>query len=100
MTPVSDDLDDLEADLPWRELGACFDTDSNLFIPPTAAIENMRHQADYTSALLFCSLCMVTQECLDFALEYHQDFGVWGGLTPQQRTTLRRRRRRLELVST
>lgn len=32
-----------------------------------------------------CYGCPVRQECLDYALDTHQDQGVWGSMTPKQR---------------
>jgi hypothetical protein len=39
-----------------------------------------------------CRRCEVTDACLDWALRTGQDAGVWGGLTEDERRTLRRRR--------
>lgn len=39
-------------------------------------------------AKLLCSACPVRQRCLDYALE-HEEFGVWGGATPEERDHLR-----------
>jgi WhiB family redox-sensing transcriptional regulator len=35
------------------------------------------------------------QECLAWALETGQDFGVWGGMSEAERLQLRRRRSRV-----
>lgn len=78
----------------WRELAACFDTDSTAFIPTSIALEETRMAVDYQTALRICSECLVQQDCLDFALRTHQVFGVWGGKTPQQRIAMRKRRGR------
>ena len=37
-----------------------------------------------------CRSCPVRPECLAEALERGEQYGVWGGLTTQQRTSLRR----------
>jgi len=36
----------------------------------------------------------VREECLEFALATNQDAGVWGGLTEDERRTLKRARQR------
>lgn len=77
----------------WRESGACFDSDSNAFIPFSLVMERQVQQVDYTVAIRVCSECLVREECLDFAVTTKQDFGVWGGKTSKQRLQLRRRRR-------
>lgn len=41
-------------------------------------------------ARLRCIGCPVRLECLAEALQWHSDFGVWGGLTERERRALRR----------
>lgn len=43
-------------------------------------------------AKLVCRRCPVREQCLSFALENGETHGVWGGMTPDQRKTLRRGR--------
>lgn len=97
--PSSPTIDDhepvyLNTDLDWRELGACWDSDSDAFIPFALALEErgmfLNH---YVTAIRVCSECSVQEKCLDFAVKTRQDFGVWGGKTPKQRLQLRRTRR-------
>ncbi|RIY28420.1 WhiB family transcriptional regulator, partial [Bifidobacteriaceae bacterium WP022] len=38
-----------------------------------------------------CRSCDVATECLKCALETNQDYGVWGGLSEDERRTLKRR---------
>lgn len=38
----------------------------------------------YAEAKAVCEGCPVRQQCLDHAL-VHEDYGVWGGLTPRER---------------
>ena len=35
-----------------------------------------------------CARCPVRNECLAFALEHDERFGMWGGLTPRERRRL------------
>ena len=37
----------------------------------------------------FCSECPVRAECLTYALAVNEPFGIWGGLTPKERSALR-----------
>lgn len=37
-----------------------------------------------------CHQCPVIEECLTYSL-YHEEFGLWGGMTERQRRILRRR---------
>ena len=45
-------------------------------------------------ALAECATCPVADECLDFALETRQAYGIWGGLEAYQRVSILRSRRR------
>lgn len=42
-------------------------------------------------AKTFCSRCPITAECLDYALEHAIEFGVWGGMSEDERRMVRRR---------
>lgn len=48
-------------------------------------------------AKVFCRACPVHRQCLTWALETHQQYGVWGGLDEWERRTVRRRRQRAAL---
>ncbi len=37
-----------------------------------------------------CRQCPVRPQCLLYALERGEQYGVWGGMTPEQRSALRR----------
>ncbi|MTV26030.1 WhiB family transcriptional regulator [Nitriliruptoraceae bacterium ZYF776] len=81
----------------WRTNAACTDEDPELFFPigtTGPAVE----QAD--AAKRVCARCDVREQCLEFALAANQDAGVWGGLTEDERRTLKRaRQRRRRLAS-
>jgi WhiB family redox-sensing transcriptional regulator len=80
----------------WGTRGACQDSDPELFFPVTSH-GPARRQLEKAKAV--CAGCAVRGECLEFALETGQRFGIWGGTTEDERRTLRlktlRRRRRL-----
>lgn len=46
------------------------------------------------TAKQLCSQCPVQTECLTYALEAREVFGIWGGMTPKERQALRSRRMR------
>lgn len=81
----------------WRHRAACLSAEPEVFFP----VGNP--QVSATARLLiafvkktYCGseenpVCEVRKECLKFALDTHQDEGVWGGLTDGERKTLRRR---------
>lgn len=75
----------------WRTAAACRDEDPELFFP-IGTTGPAAEQAD--AAKRICMRCEVREECLEFAIASNQDAGVWGGLTEDERRTLRRQRQR------
>jgi WhiB family redox-sensing transcriptional regulator len=41
-----------------------------------------------------CAMCPVREDCLDWAIETNQDFGIWGGCTERERRKIRNERNR------
>jgi len=41
-------------------------------------------------AVATCQTCPVNNCCLDYALEFESEFGIWGGYTARQRVRYRR----------
>lgn len=76
-----------EADRRWQTDAGCLDHDPELFF----AKEDTDGAAE---ALAICKACPVVDDCLEFALDTRQDYGVWGGMTENNRMALRRRRQR------
>lgn len=70
-------------DQPWAAFAACRDVDSALFFPG--------QDGDPRPALRVCAGCPVSAECLEWALETRQRFGIWGGATERDRRRLLRR---------
>lgn len=65
----------------WKELAACKNVPTRLFFPGQGEPNEI--------ALRVCRSCPVTQECLKFALDNYERFGVWGGKSEKQRRNLR-----------
>ncbi|MFE5628443.1 WhiB family transcriptional regulator [Streptomyces sp. NPDC056543] len=65
------------------EQGLCAQSDPEVFFPErgTSAREGK----------LVCLACEVRTECLEYALDNGEQFGIWGGLTEKERARLRRR---------
>ena len=77
--PISDER-------PWVVFGACRDADPDLFFPTS------RDSSD--KAMAICGSCPVQPECLDYAFDAGERFGIWGGLTEKDRRKARARMRR------
>lgn len=77
------------ADDSWRDRALCRDTDPDLFFPVGTTGQALV-QIDHAKRV--CQQCVVSHECLDFALATNQDSGIWGGLSEEERRVIRRRR--------
>ena len=78
------------ATVPDMEEAACRTGDTALFFGTGA---------DAEAAKGVCRRCPVRLECLQFAVDTNQQFGVWGGTDPEERATLRRRLRAARRLS-
>jgi WhiB family redox-sensing transcriptional regulator len=72
----------------WRHRAACRDEDSELFFPIGTSGPALL-QVEQAKAV--CRRCPATEECLQWALDTGQDAGVWGGMSEEERRTLKRR---------
>ena len=75
----------------WRHRAACRDEDPELFFPVGNSGPALLQIAE---AKAVCERCPVVSECLTWALETGQDAGVWGGMSEDERRSLKRRRAR------
>lgn len=81
----------------WQLLAACRGVDSSLFFHPEGergAARSSREEA----AKEVCMRCPVRSECATHALSVREPYGVWGGLTEDEREELLGRARRSDLV--
>jgi WhiB family redox-sensing transcriptional regulator len=73
--------------LSWRAAALCAQSDPEAFFPD----KGMPARA----AQAVCQRCEVRAECLAWALEHDQRYGVWGGTTELERRRMRRAARQL-----
>lgn len=69
----------------WRKFAACRRAEPELFFPVSAAGQST---AETERAKAVCARCPVRRECLQFALATRQAYGVWGGMSEQERRTV------------
>lgn len=71
----------------WLAGAACIGQDPELFFPvgPAGPAVLQVHQATQV-----CADCSVRTSCLDLALTTGAEYGIWGGLTEEERRWLRR----------
>lgn len=74
----------------WREYAACRNQDPEIFFPVGSSGPALE---EIEMAKSICHRCPVREQCLDYALRTGQDYGIWGGLTEDERRVLARRRR-------
>ena len=70
----------------WLKRAKCRGLDPELFFPVGTAGPAVE-QAQKAKSV--CALCPVRAECLSWALESGQAYGVWGGLDEDERRELR-----------
>jgi WhiB family redox-sensing transcriptional regulator len=75
----------------WEAQGACKHSDPDLFFPVASRGPALRQLA---KAKKVCERCPVRTQCLEYALQSGQSFGVWGGASEEERRLMRRRLRR------
>jgi WhiB family redox-sensing transcriptional regulator len=75
----------------WRHRAACRKEDPELFFP-TGTTGPALLQIE--EAKQVCRTCDVRERCLAWALDTGQDYGVWGGLSEDERRALKRRNAR------
>lgn len=75
--------DDL--DWAWQDDALCAQTDPEAFYPDKGGSTR--------EAKAVCAACTVRAECLEYALAHDERFGIWGGLSEQERRPLRKQRR-------
>lgn len=74
----------VDATWEWQEHGACRDADTALFFHPQNERGLSRIRRD-RAAKSVCARCDVRSECADYAIRAREPYGVWGGLTEEER---------------
>jgi len=69
----------------WLDAGACRREDPELFFPITSSGPSTQQIA---AAKAVCQGCGVRSECLHYALETRQSYGVWGGMSEEERLSM------------
>jgi WhiB family transcriptional regulator, redox-sensing transcriptional regulator len=75
----------LDPEESWRADALCAETDPEAFFPEKGGSTR--------EAKRVCVGCAVRTECLEFALDNDERFGIWGGLSERERRRVRLARR-------
>jgi WhiB family transcriptional regulator, redox-sensing transcriptional regulator len=70
-------------ELSWQERSLCAQTDPEAFFPEKGGSTR--------EAKRVCLSCEVRVECLEYALENDERFGIWGGLSERERRRVKKR---------
>ena len=65
----------------WHDDAVCAQTDPEAFFPEKGGSTR--------EAKRICVNCTVKQECLEYALDFDERFGIWGGLSERERRRLK-----------
>jgi WhiB family transcriptional regulator, redox-sensing transcriptional regulator len=77
LVPLSD-----AQELAWQEQALCAQTDPEAFFPEKGGSTR--------EAKKVCLSCEVRVDCLEYALEQDERFGIWGGLSERERRRLKK----------
>jgi WhiB family redox-sensing transcriptional regulator len=69
--------------LAWQSDSLCAQTDPEAFFPEKGGSTR--------DAKRICSSCEVRSQCLEYALQNDERFGIWGGLSERERRKLKKR---------
>ncbi len=68
----------------WQRQANCMGVDPDLFFPERGASTREAKEV--------CRGCVVREDCLEYALENGEKFGIWGGMSERERRRIRRAR--------
>lgn len=75
-------------DTSWHERGACREADDTLFFHPEGESGAAKEQR-ISAAKEVCAGCSVRALCRDYALSSGEPFGIWGGMSEDEREAAR-----------
>ncbi len=81
--PLAPGSGDDDGELSWQTDALCAQTDPEAFFPEKGGSTR--------DAKKVCGSCLVKFECLEYALQKDERFGIWGGMSERERRRLRKR---------
>ena len=79
-------------DWTWQSMAACRGMDTAIFYHPENERGPTRHRRDW-EAKRICQRCRVVGPCLQWALETSEPYGVWGGMSVEERQAMQSEQR-------
>lgn len=71
-------------DRAWVREAACRNMNPDIFFPDQSESAELAKEV--------CRSCPVRRPCLEYALAYHERFGIWGGLSDRNRNRIKKAR--------
>jgi len=71
----------------WQYQGACRSADPTLFFHPEGERGSARRRRA-EAAKAICQACPVLQQCRTHALAVREPYGVWGGISEDERSAI------------
>jgi|SRR5688572_16509567 WhiB family transcriptional regulator, redox-sensing transcriptional regulator len=78
----------------WQLSARCRGADPSMFFRDDGA-RGLKRRRRELKAKEFCAQCPVVMQCLHYSLTAQEPFGIWGGLTEDERGELLGRPRRV-----
>lgn len=69
----------------WRENASCLEYPAVLFFGIDDSESPAERRLREDKAKQVCSMCVVRDQCLEYALAKREPYGIWGGLTELER---------------
>jgi WhiB family transcriptional regulator, redox-sensing transcriptional regulator len=83
----------LNSDWEWQQDAACRAYPTEMFFHPDGE-RGPRRKKRIADAKAICASCPVLNQCREQALALHEPYGIWGGLSEEERTDLIAQRER------
>lgn len=71
--------------VPSREKAACKGKGTDLFFSDSGPMSDIQVRNSVLKAKSICKSCEIQPECLMFAVNNGEEFGIWGGFTTRER---------------
>lgn len=68
-------------EITWREHASCLTYPATIFFGFDDAEAPAERRSREGQAKMICERCSVQHECLEYALNANESYGIWGGLT-------------------
>jgi WhiB family transcriptional regulator, redox-sensing transcriptional regulator len=82
----------------WQHEGACRELPSEMFFHPDGERGPRRRNRENTAKAI-CATCPVIEACRKHALAVQEPYGIWGGLSEDDRLAIINQRRPLQVVA-